>query len=246
MKKTHYLAVLSLVIVAGLSIGTAFAETEANTQNKPSLWNRIFNQKTVKDDAQKIKIEERRASTTAKIEDRLERQASTTVRLEDRLEKRASTTKKIEERADRMASSTEERKLRLEEKFKVGVSNKIAKVNDRLEDAINRLKLTDQRITDHIARLKANNVTTTNADALLISAEAKLLSATEKVTTLNTSLQTILASNISTTTKNSIKAKTSEANAYVKTAHEAFIKVVESLKPGQNKTGTSTATTTTP
>ncbi len=271
MKKIHYSAII-LVAILTMSTGSiTFAQTSSTTQNKPGIWGRLFGpnqekltEQKAKLDEQKKRIEEqrgkleeqrlKRASTTIRIEDRLQnredRVASTTIRIEDRLQNRedrvASTTLKLQDRAQKIASSTEAKIVRLAEKFKTGISNQIANVNDRLGDALFRLKSTDERIVAHIAKLKTNNVDTSTADALLINAQAKLTTATEKVSALKTSLGSMLGTSISTTTKNTIKAKTTEANTYVKAAHDAYVKVVESLKPGRNTVGTSTATTTTP
>ena len=239
MKKTYYLTILGLAVVALISGNVALAQTSTATSGSEGRWSNFFEQKKEKIDEQKAKLEDRKAkiaSTTAKIGDRIKNQEA----------KIASTTAKLLEREDKVASSTEARKVRLEEKFKTGVSNQIAKVNDRLGDALTRLKSTDERLKAHIAILKTRNVDTSKADTLLLDAEAKLAIANEKVTTLATSLQTVLSETISTTTKNTIKTKTVEANTYVKAAHEAFVKVVESLKPGKNSAATSTATTTTP
>jgi len=194
------------------------------------------------------------AEAGLKAQDRLrEKLASSTTKIEDRIKKQeervASSTLRLREREERVASSTANRLARLVEKFKTGIANRIANVNDRLGDAINRLTKTDTRLKAHIAKLKAQNIDTTTSDALLSDAETKLELATSKVLTLKTSLESILSTNISTTTKNTIKTKTAEANTAVKSAHEAYVKVVESLKPGrdkEDKVATSTATTTTP
>lgn len=239
MKKTYYLTALSIAILALVGTNIALAETATSTFGNNNRWE----QTREKLNEQKTKFEERKiriASTTAKIEDRIEN------RIENRENKIASGTARMEDRQEKRASSTEARRIRLEEKFKTGIANQISKVNDRLGDAIERLKRTDDRLVAHIVKLKARNVDTSKADLLLVDAQAKLVIATEKVNTLKTSLESILTTNISTTTKNTIKAKTAEANTYVKAAHEAYVKVVESLKPGINTTATSTATTTTP
>jgi chromosome segregation ATPase len=240
---------VAIALIFGANL--ALAQEGTTTPPKPGLWSRIFGGDNQKQDEQKAKMDERRAKLDeerAKLEERRLKMASTTVKIEDRIKNRedrvASTTIRIQDRQQKIASSTEARRVRLEEKFKTGVSNRIAQVNDRLADAIARLTSTDERIKAHIAKLKARNVDTTKADALLVTAEGKLAIATEKVTTLKTSLESVLATNISTSTKNTIKGKTEEANTAVKAAHEAFVNVINNLKPGQNKTGTSTATTT--
>jgi chromosome segregation ATPase len=273
MKKTQYLTILSVAIALVFGANLALAQTQSTDASKPSLWNRIFGGDNQKQEEQKVKMEERKAkldeerakmeerrlkmaSTTNRIEDRLEnrmeKRASTTAKIEDRIKNRedriASTTMRIEERREKRASGTEARRERLEEKFKTGVSNRIAQVNDRLGDAIERLTNTDTRIKAHIAKLKAKNVDTTNAEALLVTAEGKLTVATEKIATLKTSLESVLATNISTSTKNTIKSKTEEANIAVKATHQAFVNVIESLKPGRNGNeagATTTASTTT-
>jgi chromosome segregation ATPase len=254
MKKTHYSAILLVAILAIFAGSVAFAQEGGETPDKPGIWGRLFGPKQEKIDDQKERLEEQRVrieGERAKLEEQRLKRASTTAKIEDRLQNRedrlASTTAKIEVREERRASSTEARKARLEDKFKKGIANQIAKVNDRLSDAIDRITKIDTRLVAHIAKLKAKNVDTTASDALLVTAQAKLALAKEKVTTLNTSLQAILTDNVSTTTKNTIKAKTAEANTYVKAAHEAYINVVENLKPGRNKedkVATSTATTT--
>ncbi|MEI7513551.1 MAG: hypothetical protein WCJ74_02945 [bacterium] len=257
MKKTCYSTILLVALLAIFVGNVTFAQEASTTPDKPGIWGRLFGQNQEKIDQQKVKLEEQRArieNERAKLEEQRLKRASTTARIEDRLQNRegriASTTAKLEAREEKRASSTALRMARLEEKFKTGVSNKIAKVNDRLGDAIDRIVKIDTRLVAHIAKLKAKNIDTSASDALLVDAKAKLTTAEEKVSTLKTSLESMLGTNISTTTKNTIKAKTAEANTYVKAAHEAYVKVVESLKPGKNKedknNATSTATTTTP
>jgi chromosome segregation ATPase len=237
MKKTHYLTIFGLVITTLISGNIVLAQTNTATSGSEGRWSNFFEQKKEKLSEEKAQLETRKekvASTTAKIEDRIR----------DRELKIASTTSRLQEREVKIASSTEARKIRLEERFKTGISNQIAKVNDRLGDAITRLTSTDERLKAHLINLNAKNVDTTRANALLAEAEAKLVIASEKVSTLATSLQTVLSGTISTTTKNTIKAKTTEANTSVKAAHEAFVKVVENLKPGRNGNGANTATST--
>jgi DNA repair exonuclease SbcCD ATPase subunit len=253
MKKTHYSAIVLVALLAVFAGSVAFAQTEASAPNKPGIWTKLFGPKQEKIDDQKARLEEQKIKIEeqrAKLEEQKIKRASTTAKIEDRIQDRenrvAPTTLKLQERAQKIASSTQARVVRLAEKFKTGVSNQIANVNDRLGDALFRLKSTDERIVAHIAKLKSNSIDTSTADTLLIDAQAKLNTATEKVSALKTSLGSMLGTTISTTTKNTIKAKTAEANTYVKSAHEAYIKVVESLKPGRNTVGTSTATTTTP
>lgn len=228
----------------------ALAQTESNSGG--GLWNKIFGPKKEKIDEQKVKLEEQKnriEEQRARIEEQRLKMASTTRKIEDRLENRenriASGTIRIQEGEEKRASSTEARRIRLEEKFNTGIANQIAKVNDRLSDAIDRITKVDTRLVAHIAKLKSRNIDTSTSDALLLEAKAKLTTATEKVTALNTSLQAILATNISTTTKNTIKAKITEANTYVKSAHAAYIKVIENLKPGRNKTLNGQAATST-
>lgn len=253
MKKTYYLAIFGLILGTLFSLNTALAQS--SDDSKPGFWGSIFGPKKEKLDEQKIRLDERKekfASTTAKIEElRKEREskmASTSAKIEDRIKDRqikmASTTLKLQERIGNKASSTEAKRLRLEDKFKSVQSKQIGKINDRLADAIERIRNIDTRLKAHILKLKARNVDTTKADALLVDAEAKLKLAEDKVTALNTSLQAILTENISTTTKNTIKTKTMEANSYVKDAHGAYINVVKNLKPGQYGNGSGSGTTT--
>jgi chromosome segregation ATPase len=252
MKKIHYLTVFTIIVTL-LGVNVALAQTESNSGG--GLWSKIFGPKKENVEGQKIKFEEQKnkiEEQRTRIEEQRLKMASTTRKIEDRLENRenriASSTIRIQEREEKRASSTEARRIRLEEKFKTGIANQIAKINNRLSDAIDRITKVDTRLVAHIAKLKSRNIDTSTSDALLLEAKAKLTTATEKVTALNTSLQAILTTNISTTTKNTIKAKTAEANTYVKSAHEAYVKVIENLKPGRNKTdkdnATSTATTT--
>ncbi len=185
------------------------------------------------------RLREKLASSTAKIEDQIRKQEN----------KLASSTERLREREAREASSTAMKIERLVEKFKTGIAHTIAKVNDRLGDAVNRLQKIDTRLQAQIAKFKAQGKDTSESEALLKDAQDKLVIAKEKVTALQTSLQSVLSENISTTTKKTIKTKANEANSYVKAAHQAYVKVVESLKDKKGKkdnNATSTATTTTP
>lgn len=208
--------------------------------------------------------DERFASTTARIEDRLEKRearattsprfASTTIRIEDRLRDRedrfASTTAKIrakiDERLNRIASTTQVWKQKMTDKFTSGVENRISKVVDNLTDALTKLTSADVKLLQRIKTLQENNIDTTVAEGLIKTAETKLDSAKTQVSLLKSSVEGVLAGGVSTSTKATIKTKLEDARNAVKDAHKAFVNVQENLKPGFNKvrTATSTATST--
>lgn len=235
MKKIHYstIAAVALIVIAGASLAGA----QTTTDTSSGRWSKYYEQRQKNLEQEKEKLGERKeklASTTAKI----------TARINEREDRIASTTAKLEVRNERVASSTEARKARLEDKFKTGVSNKIAKVVDTLGDAISRIKSIDTRIVAHIAKLKAKNINTSKAETLLVDAQAKLSTATQNVTALESSVNSILTGNISTSTKATVKAKIVSVQKSVKDAHAAYVTVTENLKSDKTETATSTATTT--
>lgn len=244
MKKIHYSTIAAVALIAIAIAGASLAGAQTTTGTSSGRWSKYYEQRQKNLEQEKEKLGERKeklASTTAKISakinEREDRIASTTAKLDAR----------IKEKEDRLASSTarfEERKARLEDKFKTGVSNKIAKVVDRLGDAITRIKSIDTRIVAHIAKLKAKNIDTSKAETLLVDAQAKLSTATQNVTTLESSVNSILTGNISTSTKATVKAKIASVQKSVKDAHAAYVTVTENLKSDKTETATSTATTT--
>ena len=96
----------------------------------------------------------------------------------------------------------------------------------------------------YISKLKAKNIDTSKAETLLVDAQAKLATATQNVTTLGSSVNSVLAENISTSTKATIKTKIADVQKSVKDAHAAYVKVTENLQSDRTDTATSTATTT--
>lgn len=230
MKKIHYSIPIAVAIIALVGVNIAGAQT--TTTNESGL-GKFIEQRQQNINDMKTKLENRKvklASTTEKIKGKI-------MEREGRI---ASTTAKFEERKEKIASSTAARKVRLEERFKDGVSNKIAKVVDRLGDAINRIKDIDSRIVSRIAKLKAANVDTSKVDALLVDAQAKLKAASDNVLNLESGVGSVLTGGVSTSTKASIKTKITDVNASVKAAHAAYVKVIENIKTDQ-PTATTTA-----
>ena len=242
MKKTHYSTIVILALVAIATAGIVSAQT--TTGSTTGRWSKYYEQKQKNLEQEKEKLSERKekfASTTANMRTRLENReihlASTTAKINAR----------INEREDRLASSTarfEAQKIRLEDKFKTGTSNKIAKVVDTLGSAISRIKSIDERIVAYISKLKAKNIDTSKVETLLVDAQAKLATATQNVTTLQSSVDSVLSGSISTSTKATIKTKIANVQKSVKDAHAAYIKVTENLKSDVSNVATSTATTT--
>ena len=250
MKKIHYSTIAILALVAIASTGVALAQTTTGTST--GRWSKYYEQKqkNIEQEREKLgKLKDRFASTTENMKVRAEnRLASTTARINARINEReerlASSTARFEARQEKIASSTEARKARLEDKFKTGVSNKIAKVVDRLGDAINRIKSIDTRVAAYIAKLKTKNIDTSKAETLLVDAQAKLATATQNVSTLQSSVSSVLSGTISTSTKATIKTKIADVQKSVKDAHAAYVTVTENLKSDTGEVATSTATST--
>lgn len=234
MKKTYPLLIAAFVLSTLIGAQSVSAQT---TSASSSRWTKFYQQKQNQLEERKAKLASSTARVMEKINDREAKLASTTARIEE----------KIAERAAKIASSTAARKERLADKFKKGTENKIAQVVDQLSDVLNNLKNIDGRIISRIAKYKAENIDTSKAESLLPDAQTKLLAATDKVNTLQTSIQAALQAGVSTTTRAAIKTKIADVRNSVKAAHAAYILVIENLKPGENapKSATSSVSTAT-
>ena len=214
-------------------VGVQVTNAQTTTATS-SRWTKFYQNKQKQLNEQKARL----ASSTARFQEQIKNKeaklASSTAKLQE----------KIVEREAKITSSTALRQEKLAEKFKTGVSNQIAQVVDNLTGVLDNLKDIDTRITTRIAKLKSENVDTAKAESLLPDAQAKLTTATSEINSLQTSVQSVLASGVSTTTKAAVKAKITEVRNSVKAAHAAYVQVIENLKSGQNKVENSTSTAT--
>lgn len=227
MKKTYSLIIIAFVLSTIVGVQAANAQTVSSSSRESKLQKQL--------DERKAKL----ASSTTKIQEQLK----------EREAKLASTTEKLNakfaEREAKIASSTIARQEKLADRFKTGVSNQIAKVIDNLTEVLNNLKSIDARIVSRIAKLKAENIDTTKAESLLPDAQTKMTTAIDKINSLQTSVSSVLAGGVSTTTKATIKAKITDVRNSVKAAHEAYVQVIKNLKSDKAAPENSTSTVST-
>jgi exonuclease VII small subunit len=123
------------------------------------------------------------------------------------------------------------------------------KIANEFENAINNLQSLVTRIESRIAKMNADGTDTTKANLLLETAKTKITLATTEVTNLENILAQQMPSSTSTSQVSqrkailkTINAESNKTKLAIKTAQKAIIGVVNSLKPGLQKTKSSTST----
>jgi exonuclease VII small subunit len=126
------------------------------------------------------------------------------------------------------------------------------KIANEFENTIKQLQSLVTRIESRIAKMDASGINTTTAKALLETAKTKITLANTEVTNLENVLAQQIPASTSTSSISqrviilkSIKTQSEKTKAAIKVARKAVIDVVNSLKPGLQKTKNSTSTEST-
>jgi len=137
------------------------------------------------------------------------------------------------------ASTTEYIKKQREE-FRNKMNEKKEKVAQNFESVINNLKNITARIETRIEKIEAKGIDITSSKTLLEAANEKILQAEKELTTLDE----LLSKEISTTTRNTyistIKSQSEKTKNAVKSAKEAVVATIISLKSSDNVSATTT------
>jgi len=217
-----------LVLIALLAPNLVFGETDTS------------NSVQTKNEAERQKIE------TLRQEKEQER---TTIK--DELEtKKENLKQEMEQKKEEVKNTIEERKQNATENVNREVAKFVRNMNERLNAAVNRLVKLADRIDSRIAKMETDKINVTKAKELMVIARAKIETAKASATlvTVATTSTSSTASSTATTTIALIKeafkvtkAQIEKAKTDIKLAHEALVNVVENLKPGKNKTATTTS-----
>jgi exonuclease VII small subunit len=189
--------------------------------------------------------------------------ASTTTKTETAKSKTPTIKDTINAQKENLQNSVTERRETVTNKIQERTSEFVKKIIERFNAAANRLDVLAQRIESRISKLKAANISTTEAEKLMVTAKNKIKSAKASITliVLGEDTASTTASMASTTTTQQasstidaireafdvVTGQIQKAKDDLKAAQAALVDVVNSLKPGDNKlkNATSTATTTT-
>ena len=149
-----------------------------------------------------------------------------------------------------LASSTDRdaakeiKRLEQVEKSKERIRTYASLMVNRFEAAVERLNILSERIDGRIIKLEAEGIDVRQAKDLMATAKSKIVTAKTEVQHIESALTMILTSDTPREALNSAKKLIDTTRDSVKSAHAALVDVVNSLKPGQNRDKSGTATTT--
>lgn len=155
------------------------------------------------------------------------------------LETRASTTENYRER---MASTSADLKNKIEE-IKSDIEKRIGKKLDeqrtkiaqRFEEAIKNIDGLVSRVESRITKMESAGADVSSLKVSLEAVKANIATAQKNITDLENMLALPIATSSRKTTLANIKVQTEKTKKSVETAHRSLVKVVASLKPGQQK-----------
>lgn len=230
--KIKYMKILSLAIMLALTVSTTgivFADNASSSlQEKRQELLRQANE-------ERERIREERASTTAALKEKLNElkneKASTTANLKNQL---ASLKKQREN----------EIRNQIENRIGQKLDEKRTKIASEFEKAINNLNNLATRTESRINKL-ASSTDVTALRALLVIAKEKIRLADTELTTLENMLLEPIGTSTRKTIIEKIKNQSEITKTAIKTAHNAIVETIVSLKPGQLKNATSTNATST-
>jgi DNA repair exonuclease SbcCD ATPase subunit len=178
--------------------------------------------------------DEKRDERKAEVEKRniLLRATATSTRAEVK-EIRADILKKVQERKDELRSELKvklaTKKQKLQDAAIKRIQNRLANVYERLHERIQNLVTVDAKLTDKINALTNTGTSTANMQTLLATAKSTLEVATTDVAATKAISEDQLSA--SSTSKEALTALITKAQTSVKSAAEAYRKVVQALRP---------------
>lgn len=156
----------------------------------------------------------------------------------------ASTTDKIKELRDerkvQMEQKLQEIKNRYQEQRQTRVAAYMEKMINRFNAAATRLETLANRLDSHLTNLETRKVDTIEARALLVTAKTKIQVAKDSIILIQPTADSALQSIDMKATFEGVRQIIDEAKTALKVAHAALVEVIQVLKPGLNKTATTT------
>ncbi len=247
MKKRFLLSgiVLSLLVLPNISFADTRVSAEAGVRASGSGTSTEARLRAKAElDLRKKELEERRESLKEEMEEKRENLKK------EMEEKREGAKEELETRKETLKDKMEERKdgalTKIQERLKKFNENVI----ERFEAAVERLEKLAQRIDSRIAKMEAENIDVKGAKDLMVVAKLKIETAKTSISGIDFESEVIASSTATTTVAfkkdfESLKLQIEKAKTDIKAAHAALVDVINSLKPGLNKKGTSTSATST-
>lgn len=155
-----------------------------------------------------------------------------------------STTDKIKELRDERKAQVEQKlqeiKAKYQEQRQARIAAYVEKIINRFNATATRLDELASRINTHLTTLETKKVGTTAARALLVTAKAKIQLAKDTIAKIKPAADAALTATDMKTAFDIAKQEIAAANQELRDAHAALVNVVNSIKPGLNKTATTT------
>lgn len=247
----YNLIITTLLVAVTLPAVTLAEDDSATGTRKFAPIRREFNdsRKDIMEDARRDQediLEARRTLGTTTREQRMETRDALrenhSEKIEALRENREEMKAAIEERRKEMQENRkvnkEERRIRLAEKAKTQVQEVIARIFKNLNDRIEKLSNIDARIATKLSELQASGTDLSSTTPLFVIAQSDLSKAKTDIAAAKAAADEQVAT---TTSKEAIRSFVKIAEESIKTAGEAYRKVLKSLK---STNASSTATTT--
>lgn len=213
LKKFSMLFFFSVMFCILALPGKARAEAETNSVTKrPAIMERIQNLRA--------KIMDRRTEIKTKAE-----------------EKREEVKANASERREKIETQITERraalKQRIENRHKEIITKHIKQIYNRLVQAIKKLEASAERVKAHIEKLSAAGHEVTEMRTFLAVANGTIAEAKTAVEAFQSSLQNAKDAATREAAMTAIRNATNTAKEKIKTAHQALVAVINSIKKSQ-------------
>lgn len=156
----------------------------------------------------------------------------------------ASTTDKIKELRDERKVQMEQKLQEIKNKYQEQRQTRIAaymeKMINRFNAAATRLETLANRLDSHLTNLETKKVDTIEARALLVIAKTKIQVAKDSIILIQPTTDSALQSIDMKAAFDSVKQIIAATQQTLKDVHAALVDVINSIKPGLNKTATTT------
>lgn len=188
-------------------------------------------------ETRKNELKERKEELKNEMENRRENLRSTSTR--------ETIKNEIEAKKESIKDEVEKRKENAIGKIQERLNKFTENIMERFSAALERLQKLADRIDGRIAKMEAQNIDVKTAKELMLVARLKLETASTSVTGIGLESGAIASSTATTTAAikddfQHLKNQVEKAKKDIKSAHASLVDVVNSLKPGRNKTATST------
>jgi len=145
-----------------------------------------------------------------------------------------------EERRVQVEQKLQEIKNKYREQRQTRIAAYVEKMIARFNAAVERLEKLAVRIDSHLTNLETKKVNVTEARALLITANTKIQEAKNSIALIRPTADSALQSDDIKMAFESARQIIDNAKTALKSVHAALVDVINSIKPGLNKTATTT------